>query len=99
MYEEAVPVKTEMKRAMAKAEVDGRTFYDLRRSFQTISEGSHDLTATQSIMGHAPAAGDMSAVYRQRISDERLKAVTNHVHDWLFGPESSEGSEEEGDPS
>ena len=27
----------------------------------------------------------MSAVYRQRISDERLKAVTDYVHGWLFG--------------
>jgi hypothetical protein len=26
----------------------------------------------------------MASVYRERISDERLKAVTDHVHGWLF---------------
>jgi hypothetical protein len=25
-------------------------------------------------------------VYRERISDARLKAVTDHVHAWLFPP-------------
>lgn len=67
--------------------VDGRTFYDLRRTFQTIGEGAHDLVAVQAIMGHAPASGDMSAVYRQRVDDARLKAVTDHVHAWLYPPE------------
>jgi hypothetical protein len=27
----------------------------------------------------------MSAVYRERISDERLRAVTGYVRAWLFG--------------
>jgi hypothetical protein len=27
----------------------------------------------------------MSSIYRERISDERLRAVTDHVHAWLFG--------------
>ena len=35
-------------------------------------------------MGHSPAANDMAAVYRQRVTDERLKAVTDHVRKWLF---------------
>jgi hypothetical protein len=26
----------------------------------------------------------MAAIYRQRIDDDRLVAVTSHVHDWLF---------------
>ena len=26
----------------------------------------------------------MSSVYREGISDERLKAVTDHVRNWLF---------------
>ena len=78
-------VATEMKRALKRAGIEGRTFYDLRRGFQTVAEGAHDLTAAQSIMGHAPPAGDMSAIYRQRIDDERLRAVTEHVRLWLFG--------------
>jgi hypothetical protein len=35
-------------------------------------------------MGHSPAADDMSAAYREAIDDDRLKAVTNHVHKWLW---------------
>jgi len=59
----------------------GRTFYSLRRGFQTIGEEAEPI-ATSHIMGHIPA--DMASVYRQSISDERLKKVTDHVHDWLF---------------
>lgn len=66
------------------AKIEGRTFYDLRRTFQTIAEGSRDLPAVQSIMGHAAGSDDMSAIYRQNVDDERLKAVTDHVHRWLF---------------
>jgi len=78
-------VTQEFSRVVAKAGIEGRTFYDLRRTFQTIAEGSRDLVAVQSIMGHAPATGDMSAIYRQRISDDRLRAVVEHVRNWLFG--------------
>jgi integrase len=67
-----------------KAKVEGRHFYDLRRTFQTIGEGCRDLVAVQSIMGHAAASGDMSAIYRQTVEDERLKAVVCRVHDWLW---------------
>jgi hypothetical protein len=35
-------------------------------------------------MGHEVA--HMSSVYRETISDERLKAVTDHVRAWLFSP-------------
>lgn len=77
-------VNQEAAGVIEKAKIKGRTFYDLRRTFQTIAEGCRDLTAVQSIMGHAPAADDMSAIYRQRVDDERLLAVVNYVHDWLF---------------
>jgi hypothetical protein len=36
-------------------------------------------------MGHVDAS--MAAVYRERISDARLKAVADHVRQWLFPPE------------
>jgi integrase len=49
------------------AKVEGRQFYDFRRTFQTIGEGVRDLVAVQSIMGHAAASGDMSAIYRQTV--------------------------------
>lgn len=77
-------------KAAKAAGIEGRTFYDLRRTFQTIGEGAHDLVAIQSIMGHAPASGDMSAIYRQRVDDARLKAVTDHVREWLYGATSTE---------
>ena len=66
----------------------GLGFYTLRHTFQTVAEEAIDLAAVQSIMGHVPSSNDMSAVYRERISDERLKAVVDHVHQWLFGDDS-----------
>ena len=69
----------------AKLTRKGLSFYALRHTFQTVAEGCRDLSAVQSIMGHAPSKGDMSAVYRERVDDDRLKAVVDHVHKWLFG--------------
>ena len=46
---------------------------------------SRDQIAVDHIMGHAPGSSDMSAVYRERIDDDRLVAVVRHVHEWLFG--------------
>ncbi len=63
----------------------GLTFYGLRHTFQTIAEGARDLAAVQAIMGHAASGNDMSATYRERVDDERLKAVVDHVRGWLFG--------------
>jgi integrase len=77
-------VHQEFTRVADKAKVAGRTFYDLRRTFQTVAEGARDLVAVQSIMGHAPASGDMSACYRQSIDDDRLRATVNHVRVWLW---------------
>jgi integrase len=73
----------------AKIRRPGLSFYGLRHTFQTIAEGARDLAAVRAIMGRAPTAGDMSAVYRERISDDRLRAVTDHVRKWLFGAEET----------
>jgi integrase len=80
-------VHQEFKRLLEKAKLTrpGLSFYALRHTFQTIAEGSRDLTAVQAIMGHAPASSDMAAIYRERVDDARLQAVVDHVHKWLFG--------------
>ena len=62
----------------------GLGFYALRHTFETIGGESRDQAAVDAIMGHAPKSDDMSAVYRERMTDERLKAVTDHVRAWLF---------------
>ncbi len=61
-----------------------RNFYALRHGLETIGGDTGDQVAVSAIMGHAPRAGDMSAVYRERIDDARLIAVTNHVRAWLW---------------
>jgi integrase len=78
----------EFKKLCAEVGIKRRgSFYTLRHVFQTIAEGSRDLVAVQTIMGHAPATNDMNAVYRERVEDERLQVVVNHVHAWLFKTE------------
>jgi len=67
----------------------GLGFYALRHTFETIGGESRDQIAVDYIMGHADES--MAAHYRERISDERLLAVVNYVHDWLFPrPEASQ---------
>ena len=82
-------VAGEFVRVLTAAKLKPRGFYSIRHTFQTVGEGAHDLVAIQSIMGHAPSGSDMSARYRERIGDERLLAVTEHVRQWLFGTEKT----------
>jgi integrase len=59
------------------------SFYCLRHGFQTIGSETTDEVAVSSIMGHTDLS--MAARYRERLNDDRLQKVVNHVHDWLFG--------------
>jgi len=63
----------------------GLNFYALRHTTETIGGEARDQVAVDHIMGHV--RDDMASVYRERISDDRLRAVTDHVHHWLFPPE------------
>ena len=51
-------------------------------TFETVAGGSKDQVAVDAIMGHVDAT--MAANYRERIDDDRLKAVVDYVHAWLF---------------
>jgi integrase len=59
-----------------------RNFYTLRHNFETIGGDAKDQVSVDAIMGHVDPS--MAGVYRERISDERLRAVTEHVRGWLF---------------
>ncbi|MCO8123422.1 tyrosine-type recombinase/integrase [Stieleria sp. TO1_6] len=65
----------------------GRGFYCLRRTFQTQAEECGDLVAVRAIMGHSDSESDMSARYRQRVSDSRLQRTVETVWEWLYAGE------------
>ena len=70
---------------LTKLGINGRYrigFYVLRHCFETIGGESRDQVAVNAIMGHVDST--MAGVYRERISDERLIAVVDTVHKWLF---------------
>ena len=66
----------------AKLHRPGLGFYALRHGFETIAGGSCDQVAVNFIMGHVDSS--MASEYRERIDDERLQAVVDHVRDWLY---------------
>jgi integrase len=71
---------------LRRFEINGRKglgFYTLRHTFRTVADESKDQPAVDFIMGHE--VPHMSTSYRERISDERLRAVADHVRQWLFG--------------
>jgi integrase len=79
------PISKETAKLLKELKINGRVglnFYALRHTFETIGGEAKDQVAVDSIMGHARE--DMASVYRERVSDERRQAVTNHVRRWLF---------------
>ncbi len=60
----------------------GHTFYSLRHTFETIGSESCDQVAVDAVMGHS--RDDMASVYRERIGDDRLRAVAEHLRAWLW---------------
>jgi integrase len=79
------PISTEIGKLLKSLGINGhRNFYTLRHTFRTVADEAKDQPAADHIMGHE--VPHMSSVYRERISDERLRAVAGHVRGWLFPP-------------
>jgi integrase len=77
------PLTKEIRKLLDRLRIEGqRNFYCIRHTFETIAGNSRDQVAVDAIMGHDN--GSMANQYRERIDDARLKAVTEHVHAWLF---------------
>ncbi len=62
----------------------GRSFYAMRHTFRTIADEVRDRPAIDMVMGHQDG-NDIATHYVEKISDERLRKVTEHVRAWL-GP-------------
>ncbi|MDV6033978.1 MAG: hypothetical protein F9B45_28580 [Phycisphaera sp. RhM] len=72
-----------IKRA-AKCHRPGCAFYSFRHMFESIAGETKDQVCVDHVMGHAPADNDMGAIYRNGISDDRIKAVCEHVRAWFI---------------
>lgn len=79
------PISAEFRKLIMSMDLyrPGLSFYALRHMFETFGGESRDQVAVDHIMGHVD--NSMAATYRERISDERLTAVTQHVRKWLYG--------------
>jgi integrase len=80
----------EFGKLLGKLGINGRKglgFYTLRHTFRTVADEAKDQPAVDFIMGHE--VPHMSSVYRETISDARLRAVADHVRAWLIGTPAS----------
>ncbi len=93
------PITKETRKLLDAAGVNGhRNFYTFRHTFRTVADEAKDQPAVDFIMGHE--VPHMSTVYRETISDARLKAITDHVRKWLFDEPSPKSSPSAGaDPT
>ncbi len=74
-------------RILKRLKINGRRglgFYSLRHTHATVAGEAKDPDAVKATMGHVDSS--VTAGYQHGISDERLKAVTTVVHDWLWPP-------------
>jgi integrase len=81
------PISRETSRLLRKLHINGRKglgFYTLRHTFRTVADEAKDQPAADYIMGHE--VPHISSIYRETISDARLRAVADHVRGWLLSP-------------
>ncbi len=71
----------------------GRGIYALRHNTETIGGESRDQVAVDMLMGHATDQ-TVPGMYRETISDERLEAVADVIHHWLYGEEGGNHGDE-----
>jgi len=85
-------LSSEMKKLRDEAGLEGKGkgFYALRHMLQTIGDESKNFIAVSAIMGHAD--GTISGHYREKISDEALLEVSNHVRKWLLAGKPKKGA-------
>jgi integrase len=75
----------EFGKLLRSLQLNGRKgigFYTLRHTFRTVADETKDQPAVDYVMGHE--IPHMSSVYRETISDERLRAVADYVRAWLL---------------
>jgi integrase len=87
-----VNLSRELGNTMVRAGMsrDDADFYDLRRTCASIGVQVKDDDAVRTILGHKRPSTDMLGVYnRLGVSDDRLRAVTDHIHNWLFKDEAT----------
>lgn len=64
---------------------DGRGFYALRHTYRSVADAVPDRPAVDLTMGHESSADIRTAYVDPRsISVDRLRAVADHVHSWLW---------------
>ncbi|MBN1394197.1 MAG: tyrosine-type recombinase/integrase [Pirellulales bacterium] len=69
-----------------------RGFYSLRHGFETVGCETGDQIAVNAIMGHVDTS--MAGTYRERIGEDRLRRVTNHIRAWLFPTDTPDDTPE-----
>jgi integrase len=83
------PLVEKFRKLLKRLGINGRHrlgFYTLRHTHRTVADEARDQPACDHIMGHE--APHMASVYRQTISDARLRAVSEYVRHWLYSDKS-----------
>jgi integrase len=97
----ANPVSVAARDLMKTAGIhhEGIGLYTLRHVFRTVADAARDPVAIDLIMGHMDPS--MGGHYRERVEDSRLRAVAEHVRQWLFGktPDADTTDSETSEPS